>query len=68
MAKLIDITKAAPDDWKLTKASAGSFHLIAIVLLSASAAVLSGTNWVEEGGPRRLSHVADLLLQEQATS
>ncbi len=49
MTKLIGITKAAPDDWKLT--DLGWIFSIAIFFLGASAAVLG--RWVEEGGPRR---------------
>jgi MFS family permease len=49
MTKLIGITKAAPDDWKLT--DLGWIFSIAIFFLGASAAVFG--RWVEEGGPRR---------------
>src|ERR1700722_15873430 len=56
MTKLIGITKAAPDDWKLT--DLGWIFSIAIFFLGASAAVLG--RWVEEGGPRRAMLTAGL--------
>jgi len=49
MTKLIGITQAAPDDWKLT--DLGWIFSTAIAFLGLSAAVLG--RWVEEGGPRR---------------
>jgi MFS family permease len=49
LTKLIGITQATPDDWKLT--DIGWIFSIAIVFLGASAAVLG--RWVEEGGPRK---------------
>src|ERR1700727_1203090 len=58
MTKLIGITKAAPDDWKLT--DLGWIFSIAIFFLGASAAVLG--RWVEEGGPRRAMFAAALCF------
>ena len=57
MTKLIGITKAAPDDWKLT--DLGWIFSIAIVFLGLSAAVMG--RWVEEGGPRRAMFTSALL-------
>ena len=57
MTKLIGISKAAPDDWKLT--DLGWIFSIAIVFLGLSAAVMG--RWVEEGGPRRAMFTAALL-------
>ncbi|MEI7713962.1 MAG: OFA family MFS transporter [Rhodospirillales bacterium] len=56
MTKLIGISKAAPDDWKLT--DLGWIFSIAIVFLGLSAAVMG--RWVEEGGPRRAMFTAAL--------
>ncbi len=56
MTKLIGITQAAPDDWKLT--DLGWIFSIAIFFLGASAALLG--RWVEEGGPRRAMFTAAL--------
>jgi MFS family permease len=56
MTKLIGITKAAPEDWKLTEL--GWIFSIAIVVLGLSAALLG--RWVEEGGPRRAMFTAAL--------
>jgi MFS family permease len=58
MTKLIGITKAAPDDWKLT--DLGWIFSIAIFFLGASAAVLG--RWVEEGGPRRAMFASALCF------
>ena len=57
MTKLIGISKAAPDDWKLT--DLGWIFSIAIVFLGLSAAVMG--RWVEDGGPRRAMFTAALL-------
>jgi MFS family permease len=57
MTKLIGISKAAPDDWKLT--DIGWIFSIAIVFLGLSAAVMG--RWVEEGGPRRAMFAAAML-------
>lgn len=56
MTKLIGISQAAPDDWKLT--DLGWIFSIAIVFLGLSAAVFG--RWVEEGGPRRAMFTAGL--------
>jgi len=56
MTKLIGITQAAPNDWKLT--DLGWIFSIAIVFLGLSAAVFG--RWVEEGGPRRAMFTAGL--------
>ena len=56
LSKLIGITQAAPDDWKLT--DLGWIFSIAIVFLGLSAAVFG--RWVEEGGPRRAMFTATL--------
>ncbi len=56
MTKLIGITAAAADDWKLT--DLGWIFSIAIVFLGLSAAVMG--RWVEEGGPRRAMFTAAL--------
>ncbi|THD42755.1 MAG: MFS transporter [Bradyrhizobium sp.] len=56
MTKLIGITAAAPDDWKLTEL--GWIFSIAIFVLGASAAIFG--RWVEEGGPRRAMFTAGL--------
>src|ERR1700735_892654 len=56
MTKLIGITHAAPDDWKLTEL--GWIFSIAIFVLGASAALCG--RWVEEGGPRRAMFTAAL--------
>jgi MFS family permease len=56
MTKLIGITKAAPDDWKLTEL--GWIFSIAIFVLGFSAAVFG--RWVEEGGPRKAMFTAAL--------
>jgi MFS family permease len=56
MTKLIGITQAAPDDWKLT--DLGWIFSIAIFFLGLSAALLG--RWVEEGGPRRAMFTAAL--------
>src|ERR1700685_4203908 len=58
MSKLLGITQAAPDDWKLTEL--GWIFSIAIVFLGASAAVLG--RWVEEGGPRRAMFASALCF------
>ena len=58
MSKLIGITKAAPDDWKLTEL--GWIFSIAIFFLGASAAVFG--RWVEVGGPRRAMFAAALCF------
>src|ERR1700691_6352440 len=57
MTKLIGITAAAPDDWKLT--DLGWIFSIAIFFLGASAAVFG--RWVEDGGPRRAMFVSGLF-------
>jgi MFS family permease len=54
MTKLIGITQAAPDDWKLTQL--GWIFSIAIGVLGLSAAIFG--RWVESGGPRRAMFVA----------
>jgi MFS family permease len=56
MTKLIGISQAAPDDWKLT--DLGWIFSIAIFFLGASAALLG--RWVEEGGPRKAMFTAAL--------
>jgi MFS family permease len=58
LTKLIGITKAAPDDWKLTEL--GWIFSIAIFVLGCSAALLG--RWVEEGGPRRTMFTAALCF------
>src|SRR6202451_4378715 len=58
MTKLLGITAATPDDWKLT--DLGWIFSIAIFFLGASAAVLG--RWVEEGGPRRAMFPAALCF------
>src|SRR5277367_4356293 len=58
MTKLIGITQAAPDDWKLTQL--GWIFSIAIAVLGLSAAIFG--RWVEEGGPRRAIFVAALCF------
>ena len=54
MTKLLGITTATPDDWKLT--DIGWIFSIAIVFLGLSAALFG--RWVEEGGPRRAMFTA----------
>jgi len=54
MTKLIGITQAAPNDWKLT--DLGWIFSIAIFFLGVSSAVFG--RWVEEGGPRRAMFTA----------
>ena len=49
MSKLIGITRAAPEDWKLT--TLGWIFSLAIVFLGLSAAF--GGKWVERVGPRK---------------
>jgi len=49
MTKLIGISHAAPDDWKLT--TLGWIFSLAIVTLGLSAAF--GGKWVEKAGPRK---------------
>jgi MFS family permease len=56
MTKLIGISKAAPDDWKLT--ALGWIFSLGIFFLGTSAALLG--RWVEEGGPRRAMFTAAL--------
>ncbi len=56
MTKLIGISQATPDDWKLT--DLGWIFSIAIVFLGVSAALLG--RWVEEGGPRKAMFTAAL--------
>ena len=56
MTKLLGITQATPDDWKLT--DLGWIFSIAIFVLGTSAALLG--RWVEEGGPRRAMFTAAL--------
>jgi MFS family permease len=56
MTKLLGITQAAPDDWKLT--DLGWIFSIAIFVLGFSAAIFG--RWVEEGGPRRAMFTAAL--------
>ena len=56
MTKLLGITAAAPDDWKLT--DLGWIFSIAIFFLGVSAAVFG--RWVEEGGPRRAMFTAGI--------
>jgi MFS family permease len=56
MTKLIGISKAAPDDWKLTEL--GWIFSLGIFFLGTSAALLG--RWVEEGGPRRAMFTAAL--------
>jgi MFS family permease len=56
LTKLIGISQAGPDDWKLTEL--GWIFSIAIVFLGVSAAVFG--RWVEEGGPRRAMFTAAL--------
>jgi MFS family permease len=58
MTKLLGISQAAPDDWKLTQL--GWIFSIAIFFLGGSAAVLG--RWVEEGGPRRAMVAAALCF------
>ncbi|HTZ37914.1 MAG TPA: OFA family MFS transporter [Stellaceae bacterium] len=58
MTKLIGITQAAPDDWRLT--DLGWIFSIAIFVLGASAAILG--RWVEEGGPRKAMFTAALCF------
>src|SRR5690242_20625634 len=54
MTRLIGITQAAPNDWKLT--DLGWIFSIAIFFLGVSSAVFG--RWVEEGGPRRAMFTA----------
>src|SRR5580698_4145751 len=58
MTKLLGITAATPDDWKLT--DLGWIFSIAIFFLGASAAVLG--RWVEEGGPRKAMFTAAICF------
>ena len=51
MTRLIGITQATQEDWKLTEL--GWIFSLAIFSLGASAAVFG--RWVEEGGPRQQS-------------
>jgi len=54
LSKLIGITEAAPDDWKLT--TLGWIFSLAIVFLGLSAAF--GGKWLEKVGPRLTMFVA----------
>ena len=56
MSKLIGISQATPDDWKLT--DLGWIFSLAIFFLGVSAALLG--RWVEEGGPRKAMFTAAL--------
>jgi MFS family permease len=58
MSRLLGISAATPDDWKLT--DLGWIFSIAIFMLGASAAVLG--RWVEEGGPRRAMFTSALCF------
>jgi MFS family permease len=57
LTKLIGISAATPDDWKLT--DIGWIFSIAIFFLGASAAL--GGRWVEEGGPRKAMFTSALF-------
>jgi MFS family permease len=54
MTKLLGISQATPDDWKLT--DLGWIFSVAIFMLGVSAAIFG--RWVEEGGPRRAMFTA----------
>jgi MFS family permease len=56
MTKLLGISQAGPDDWKLT--DLGWIFSLAIFFLGVSAALLG--RWVEEGGPRKAMFTAAL--------
>jgi MFS family permease len=56
MTKLIGISQAAPNDWKLTEL--GWIFSLAIFFLGVSSAVFG--RWVEEGGPRKAMFAAAL--------
>src|SRR5215471_18957958 len=58
MSKLIGITKATPDDWKLTQL--GWIFSIAIVMLGLSSAVTG--SWLDRVGPRKAMLTAALCF------